>query len=249
MGNQKVVSLRLHYQKDVRKGVFMKRIGIIAAMDEEFNILADNLEDVSETESFGYSFFEGTINNCEIVICKCGVGKVNASMVDTILITQYECNLIINTGIAGVIGLKTTEVVVGEYLSYHDVDVRAFGYEYGQIPGMPKKFIPSIDTVVLIKGALNKLNISYKYVPIFSGDAFVTSKEQLSNVTLPKECAVEMEGAAIAHVCVRSGVDFIVLRYISDCVGEENQVKDYMAFEYEMAQRSAKICLQILNNI
>ena len=58
-----------------------------------------------------------------------------------------------------------------------------------------------------------------------------------------------MEGASIAQVCIKAGVDFIVLRYISDIIGSPNQVKDYLAFEEEMAKRSANICLQILNNL
>ena len=58
-----------------------------------------------------------------------------------------------------------------------------------------------------------------------------------------------MEGAAIAHVCVKSGVDFIVLRYISDVVGADNQIEDYLSFETEMARRSALICLEVLNKM
>ena len=58
-----------------------------------------------------------------------------------------------------------------------------------------------------------------------------------------------MEGTAIAQVCAKSGVDFLVLRYISDIVGEESQITDYNAFEYEMAARSSEICFKLLNNL
>ena len=58
-----------------------------------------------------------------------------------------------------------------------------------------------------------------------------------------------MEGAAIAHVCVKSGVDFIVVRYVSDIVGEPSQIDDYKSFETEMANRSSEICLSILNKL
>ena len=60
-------------------------------------------------------------------------------------------------------------------------------------------------------------------------------------------CIAEMEGAAIAHVCVKSGIDFIVVRYVSDIVGKTSQIDDYKTFEKEMATRSSEICLHILN--
>jgi len=114
---------------------------------------------------------------------------------------------------------------------------------------MPKEYVPSMDSVVMLKSILKKLNIDYISCPVYSGDQFVSSLNKLDNIDKEVPCACEMEGASIAQVAVRSGVDFIVLRYISDCIGEENQVNDYLSFEREMAERSANICLQIMNNI
>ena len=84
---------------------------------------------------------------------------------------------------------------------------------------------------------------------IYSGDVFVSNKDVLKNVDTTIPCIAEMEGAAIAHVCVKSGIDFIVVRYVSDIVGEPSQIADYSAFETEMANRSSEICLKILNNL
>ena len=58
-----------------------------------------------------------------------------------------------------------------------------------------------------------------------------------------------MEGAAIAQVCVKSGTDFIILRYISDIIGEKSQIDNYFEFETEMANRSASITLELLREI
>ena len=130
---------------------------------------------------------------------------------------------------------------------YHDCDVTAFGYEYGQVPGMPKSFMPTLDSVIMFKKILNELGIDYKEALIYSGDKFVTSKDVLANVDISMPCIAEMEGAAIAHVCVKSGIDFIVVRYVSDIVGKTSQIDDYKTFEKEMATRSSEICLHILN--
>ena len=227
----------------------MARIGIIAAMQPEFEILHESLEDCEELRYAGLNFYIGYIQGTEVALCQCGVGKVNASMAATILITDLECSLLINTGIAGGFGLKTKDVVIASSLSYYDFDTTIFGYDYGQVPGLPKTFISNPQCIVLVKSILNKLGISYVSCPVYSGDQFVSSIQQLKGIKPEKQFACEMEGGAIAQVAVRAGVDFIVLRYISDCIGDENQIGDYLSFEKEMAERSAKICLQIMNNL
>lgn len=227
----------------------MEKIGIIAAMHPEFELLLNKLEATCEYKICGIDFYEGTIGNSNIILCECGVGKVNSAMAATILIHEFDCKLLVNTGIAGGVGLKTKDVVIGSKLKYHDFDTTIFGYEYGQVPSMPKEYVPSMSIIVLLKQILNRLNIDYICCPIYTGDQFVSDLNQLKKVNYEMPCACEMEGASIAQVAVRSGVDFIVLRYISDCIGQENQIDDYLSFEKEMAQRSSEICLQIMNNI
>jgi len=195
-------------------------------------------------------FYCGVVNDIEVVITKCGVGKVNASMAATIMINHFECDLIINTGIAGGInGVETKDIVIASKLMYHDMDCTIFGYDKGQVPGLPTYFMPDLNVVINFKRVLNSLSLDYKEAVIYSGDSFVSSLEQLKNVDVSQRCIAEMEGAAIAHVCVKSGVSFVVLRYISDVVGAENQVDDYLSFETEMARRSASICLEVLRKL
>lgn len=227
----------------------MNKIGIIAAMQPEMDLLLARLEDSTDIKLCGQVFYTGVIGNAEVVLCECGVGKVNASSATTIMISHFQCNMILNTGIAGGIGLKTEDVVIASSLSYHDFNATIFGYAYGQVPSLPKEFIPSMESIVMVKSILNKIGISYECCPIYSGDQFVNSLDQFKDITLPKKAACEMEGAAVAQVAVRSGVEFVVLRYISDIIGQEGQVEDYLSFEGRMAKRSSEICLQILNNL
>lgn len=225
-------------------------IGIIAAMEEEMSILREALESSEGFKKCGMTFYECELEGQTIILTVCGVGKVNAAMAATIMISEFNCELIINTGIAGGINnVQTRDVIIGSKLMYHDVDVTPFGYDYGQVPGLPKYFTPDLSSIVLIKKSLNELNIPYKEATIYSGDIFVNKLESLSNVDISGTVISEMEGAAIAHVCVKSGVDFVVLRFVSDVVGSENQINDYMAFEEEMARRSSTICLEILKRI
>ncbi|MDE7106092.1 MAG: 5'-methylthioadenosine/adenosylhomocysteine nucleosidase [Anaeroplasmataceae bacterium] len=225
-------------------------IGIIAAMEEEMEILKDALGCDDFEPICGIKFYVGEIENTEVVLCTSGVGKVNAAMAATLLIDHYSCDLVINTGIAGgITGVTSEDIIIANSLGYYDVDTTPFGYSYGQIPGMPKAFTPSVSSTVMIKSILKRLNLSYKEAMVYSGDSFVTSLDQVAQVNTDMPCIAEMEGAAIAQVCTRSGVEFVVLRYISDIVGQADQLKDYQSFESAMAKRSSKICLEIIKNL
>ena len=228
----------------------MNKIGIICAMETELDELLQGMDSVEEVKIIGIKFYCSTLNDKEIILSLCGVGKVNAAMATTVLIERFNCDLIINSGIAGgVAPLKKRDSVIATKLMYHDVDVTGFGYPFGQVPGYPKEFIVNPSILLLVKKIFSKLNLNFKTLPIVSGDKFVTSKEMLSGIEYTDGYAVEMEGAAIAQVCIKAGIDFIVIRYISDIIGEVNQEEDYAKFEAEMASRSASVTLEFLKNI
>ena len=225
-------------------------IGIIAAMEEEMLILKEALEDSTEEELFGIPFYEGRIGNQNIVLCKSGVGKVNAAMAATCLANTFECKLIISTGIAGgITGVMPEDLLLASSLCYADVDACSFGYAYGQVPGMPKVYYPKVELLVQVKQILKKLGYAYKEGRIYTSDSFVSRLEQITNIDKNMICVAEMESTAIAQVCTRAMVDFLVLRFVSDIVGHPTQIEDYQAFESQMAQKSSKICLEILKNL
>ena len=101
----------------------------------------------------------------------------------------------------------------------------------------------------MVKSVLNRLGIDYKNVPIYSGDQFVLSIDQVKRIEPEDVFACEMEGAGVAQSCTKAGVEFIILRYVSDCIGEKDQKDDYNKFEQDMSERSANVCLQIINNL
>lgn len=228
----------------------MIKVGIIAAMESELDMLLDGMTDIEDVKVLGIKFYLGNVKEKRVVVSLCGVGKVNAAMAATILIDHFECNLIINSGIAGGVSpLKKRDSVLATKLMYHDFDIRQFGYPLGQVPGFPKEFLVNPALIVLVKKIFQKLNLEVKCLPIVSGDKFVTSLDILKDIEYTEGYATEMEGAAIAQVCVKAGVDFIVLRYISDIVGAENQEEDYNIFEREMANRSGEVTLLLLENL
>ena len=226
-----------------------KKIGIIAAMENEFSLLLNNLTDKNSIKVFDCNFYTGKINNSNVVIVKSGMGKVNAALAATVLIDHFGCNLIINSGIAGgIYPSKTKDVILSSSLVYSDVDARNFGYKYGQVPGMPEEFLVKEEIIDEFKQILNNLNIEYKVGVIATSDKFALSKDIIKDND-EKIIAVDMESAAIAQVSYKASVDFIVLRFISDLVGEESQIDNYDKFEEEMANESAMITLKFFEGL
>ena len=113
------------------------KFGIIAAMEEELKTLLLALRDKKEVPVLGKIYYVGCLGQHEVVLVQSGIGKVMSAMSVAILAETFAVDAIINTGSAGAVaeGLAIGDVVVAESLVYHDVDVTAFGYAYGQMAG------------------------------------------------------------------------------------------------------------------
>ena len=78
----------------------MKRIAIIGAMEEEVNQLKERME-ISGTEQIAsMEFVKGLLEGREVVVVRCGIGKVNAAICTQVLADRYQVDGIINTGVA-----------------------------------------------------------------------------------------------------------------------------------------------------
>ncbi len=219
--------------------------GIITAMDSEFEILRANLEDENKEQVFDITYYFGKIYGHNVVIAKAGIGKVNAASATSILIDHFECNIIINSGIAGGIKpVKTKDLVIANALVYNDVDATIFGYAYGQVPQMPKKYITNPNIIILLKRIIQKLNLNYHEGIIASGDKFADNMDVIK-YNEPGILAVDMESTAVAQIATKAGIDFLIIRFISDVIGEASQIELYNEFEDEMANESAKITLNL----
>lgn len=228
-------------------------VGIIGAMKEEIEMIISKMQEIEEVHFGIRTFYVGLYNDKEIVIVQAGIGKVNAAVTTTLLIENFEVDYIVNIGVAGGMnGVKHKDVVISDYVLYHDVDVTKFSdYKIGQIPGSNLLFEADqtlINNTVFI---LDKLDIDYKIGKIASGDQFVTKLESVALVNNQNDniFAIEMEAAAIAHVATMYEVPFIVYRSISDVLGDESQGSDFYEFLNEAAENASIVLTELLNTI
>ncbi|MDF7669780.1 5'-methylthioadenosine/S-adenosylhomocysteine nucleosidase [Orbaceae bacterium ESL0721] len=228
------------------------KIAIIAAMEEEVAILKSKITDFRVENHLGFNFYLGNIAGCEVVLLQSGIGKVAAATGTAILLNNYSVDAVINTGSAG--GLSTQlnigDIVVSSDVFYHDVDLTAFGYKAGQMSGCPAAFEADTYYQSVAKESINLQGVNAVIGSIGSGDAFINGKEQLANIknTFPNAVAVEMEAAAIGHVCWLSVIPFVVVRAISDN-GDNESAIDFKEFLALAAKQSSKVVESMLNII
>lgn len=195
-------------------------IGIIGAMEEEVTILKRKLNDMNEINIAHVKFYVGKLNHKEVVLTQSGIGKVNASISTTLLIEKFNPEVVINTGSAGALDqtLSIGDILVSNHVLYHDANATAFGYEYGQIPQMPKTYTTDPTLLKKTMHVLEQQQLNGKVGMIVSGDSFIGSSEQRQKIKqqFPEAMAVEMEATAIAQTCYQFKVPFIVTRVVSD---------------------------------
>lgn len=225
------------------------KYGILCAMDEEIKALKTELKKARQTEIAGITFFEGKINNNEVVLVQSGIGKVQAGMTTGLLIEQFEVEAVINSGSAGGIGegLHVGDVVLSTAAAYHDVDATVFGYLPGQLPQQPQKFEADLQLIETLKKAAEQNQQHVETGLIVTGDQFVASSEKINTIKAiyPDVLCCEMEGAAIAQVAAQFKVPFVIVRAMSD-TGDEEAGVSFDEFIIEAGKKSAQMILNVL---
>jgi adenosylhomocysteine nucleosidase len=209
-------------------------IGIIGAMEDEVINLRSAMGQVETIKVGTFEYYKGILEGKDVVLCRCGIGKVFAAVGCALLIERFSPAIIINSGSAGGVdpSLSFGDAVIADALVYHDADVTGFNYEPGQIPGMPQYFSVPANLIAAAEKAVNDLK-SEEVLPkkfncvqglIGSGDVFVHDPKMIASIlsTFPKMKAVEMESAAIAHTCAIFNIPSLIIRALSDVAGEES---------------------------
>lgn len=224
----------------------MKRIGIIGAMDLEVEHLKSEMQISRIVDKAGMEFYTGTLKGVDVVIVRSGIGKVNAGLCAQILADVFQVTHIINTGVAGSLNAKLDigDILISKDALYHDMDVRIFGYQLGEVPQMGcREFKADKAMIEAAVSSCKEVNpdIHVAVGRILSGDQFISDKAKKETLIadFQGDCT-EMEGAAIAHSAYLNKIPFVIIRAISDKADDSAEM-DYPTFEREAAKHSAKL--------
>jgi adenosylhomocysteine nucleosidase len=229
------------------------KIGIIGAMLEEIELLQAQMKIWQTKRHAGIDFIEGKLHGKNIVVCKCGVGKVNAAMCTQALIDLFEVDAVIFTGVAGALDPKLDigDIVISTDCLQHDMDVSALGFPRGTIPYQETSvFTADLRLADLAYDASYKLFAAKtKRGRVLSGDQFIANRETVIDLfTLLEGACTEMEGAATAQVCVMNAKAFVIIRSMSDKANGEAP-DNFREFMTKAASNSFRIVEEMIKTI
>jgi len=231
-------------------------IAIVAAMAEERDALLARFPSCATRRHFHVELHQARHGEQDLVIALSGVGKVNAASTLALLLSDFDIGCVINIGSAG--GLqpdqRVLDLVAPREVVYTDVDVVSFGHVYGQMYGEPPRFRADPRLLALLdqsvaEGAPSR---TCHHGLLGSADAHIHRPEQLAFIRekfADEVACVDMEGGAIAHVCTRFGVPFLILRALSDVPAHGDGPLDFHAFLRRAAAHSAAICAELVGHL
>ncbi|UKS30075.1 5'-methylthioadenosine/adenosylhomocysteine nucleosidase [Paenibacillus sp. HWE-109] len=229
------------------------KIALIGAMNEEIERLVSHMSDVQETVKAGITFREGTYLGKQVVVCRTGVGKVNAAVTTQILIDTFGIEAIIFTGVAGALDpeLNIGDLVISSECMQHDMDVTALGFPRGIIPYEANSVFQADPALVELAVAAGERLFAGKVKKgrVLSGDQFIASREAVANLRQELDgVCVEMEGASVAQVCSMNAVPYVVLRSMSDKADGSAHV-NFAEFTVLASENSYKMVEEIVKQL
>lgn len=243
-----------------------RTIGILGAMAQEIDEVKALLVNKTVVSIANREFVVGKLDGVSCVVAFSKWGKVAATITATLLVQEFGVTDLIFIGTAGALaeGLKVGDIVVSKRLVQHDLDARPIISRF-ELPLLNRVYVESDSELSELAGkaiqnlldrgvkemvgekAVSDFNLAPKlyFGDIASGDQFINSDEKRQEILelLPDIQCVEMEGAAVAQVCLEFGVPFTVIRTISD-TADHNARIDFNAFIVEVANAYSRAIIK-----
>lgn len=194
------------------------------------------------------TIFEGELYKKPVIFTHCGVGKVNAAHSTTLMLENYNIDLLILSGVGGAYleSAQVGDIVVAQSENYGEEGVLTKeGWRSMEFTGFPlleneKEYYNTFPVDMdLVQIAINASKASGFYA--ISGN-FVTVSQcsgtrEMGEILKKRFNGIceNTEGAAVAHICTLYKVPMIEIRGISNII-EERDLKRWNV------QRAASNC-------
>lgn len=234
-------------------------IGIISAMDNEIDLLLkeaviDHVDTVADVD-----YHVGRLHEQPVVITRAGIGKVCASSGVTTMLNKYPISKVVFTGLAGGVADETQvlDEIIGTRLVEHDYGILSNdGFEwrsgdpgFGNEPGVYYDCDPQLIQLAY-NAAVEVVGEDHVFKgTVATGDQFIANSEYVKKLQDDYNAyACEMEGAAVAVICIKYKTPFVVIRALSD-KADGNAHESYENFGDRAADNSSRIVMKILDAI
>ena len=225
-------------------------IGIVAAVEPELEAVKQRMDHLQCRKIYELEFWSGTICNVSCLVVECGVGKVNAARAAQIMIDFYKISRIFNVGTAGGMDrrLKVGDIIISNHSVQFDYDRTALGNDLAHIPNLKSAYIASDPQLVeqcrmVMERLTDEACFENKIYAgtVVTGDIFKITDETCTRIKNNfNPLCIEMEGAAIAHVCELCNIPFVSVRSVSNAVtGSSMDEEEFWKFRAVAAERCA----------
>lgn len=223
----------------------MYKWGIICAADTELSPFLPHFTQRTAVKKAMLTFYEGKIGKQDVVALYSGVCRVNASIAAQILIDSFGVDAILNAGTCGGMDprLKIFDTVIATEAAYHDLadDILTEFH-----PWLPTPFFQS-DPELLQAARLSVSDISSVYFGrVVTGEQFIEQEQRLEILHRYAPLAVDMETAAVAHVCYVNKIPFLSIRTVTD-TGVQSGIDTFEENCEKAAEIAKEVTLRFLD--
>ena len=223
------------------------RIGLMIAISRELESFLKHGENMTEETVAGRTIYKARMEGHEIYAVQSGYGEIDAAAATALLIVKYDCEMIMNFGVTGALeaGLKVDDLFIVEKACHYDFDITPIDpVKKCQYLEYADEFIP-LDAEMVRR--VTKKIPALRKVAAASGDKFVEDREEKIRLRNMGCGIVDMEVAAIARVCERSGVPCMSIKCISDTF--EGDGGDFNTNVRKSAEKAFDAIRQVLRQV
>lgn len=196
-------------------------ICFVIALESEAKPVIANMSNVQSAVIYGRKVYTGEMNDENTCVIVTDVGKVNAAAGTQLAIERFGAEAVINLGLAG--GLNQSMHVGEIYAISHAAE---YDFDLCQINGT------SAGTLNECEQPWLPLHCSEGYAckKLGTGDRFNDSRQDFILLTEQLGADIrDMEGGAVAHVCMRAGVPCFSFKCISDIAGAGSTTEQFIS--------------------
>ena len=220
------------------------KIGLLIAVEQELEAFLKSGESRTEETAANRTVYRTRMEGHEIFAVCSGCGEIDAAAATMLLIVRYGCDMIVNFGVTGALeeDLKVEDLFVVEKVCHYDFDISPFiPLKKGQYLEYPDEFIPlDRDLVQMVTERIPGI----RKVAAASADKFVENRAEKLRLREMGCSICDMEIAAIARVCERSGVRCLSVKCISDTF--DGNGEDFSANVRKSAEKAFRAIRRIL---
>jgi adenosylhomocysteine nucleosidase len=212
-------------------------IAILYALEDEVAGVHDILESREIIAHPWAKIERGRLDEHEILLVKCGAGKVLSAMTAQSIIVTFQPKILTLCGLSGALNpdYERGDLVIGSDFIQHDIRTEYFGFEDGQVPFTEYRIIPGDSRLIAAALKLKLADAKVHSGRVISGDQFISGGEGAKLRAKFAADVVDMESAAVAFVCHLHQMPLVVARTISDRA-DTNAAQDFGDFLSKASQ-------------